>query len=387
MPVPLLDLRKQYAALRTEIDAALREVMESQRFILGPVVERFENNVRTYLGAKHAIGVASGSDALLLALMALGVGADDEVITTPFSFFATVGCIARLGARPVFVDIEEHGFNMCMTQLEHFLAKNAVVRRGETRNRKTRRRIKAIIPVHLYGQACDLAGLLKLAKEYDIPVIEDAAQAIGATFGGRRTGLFGAVGCFSFFPSKNLGGWGDGGLMTTQNTRLAEKLKMLRVHGSKRKYFHTYVGLNSRLDAIQAAVLNVKLTHLDAWTLARQQRADRYDRLLAEEGLGEFVTPPVRLPGRNHIFHQYVVRCARRDELKEHLKQRGIETEVYYPLPLHLQKCFKSLAYKKGAFPVAEKAAREVLALPMFPELEEDQQQEVVQGIRDFYRR
>jgi dTDP-4-amino-4,6-dideoxygalactose transaminase len=255
MPVPLLDLRKQYATLRAEIDDAMREVMESQRFILGPVVERFESNVAAYLGAKHAIAVASGSDALLLALMALGVEAGDEVITTPFSFFATAGCIARLGARPVFVDIEERGFNMCMTRLEHFLESHAIAANGGARNRKTRRRIKAILPVHLYGQPCDMSALMRLSRGYDIPVIEDAAQAIGAIFGGRRVGLFGTVGCFSFFPSKNLGGWGDGGLMTAQKTTLATKLKMLRVHGSERRYFHTYVGINSRLDALQAAVL------------------------------------------------------------------------------------------------------------------------------------
>ncbi len=383
MPVPLLDLRKQYVTLRDEIGAAMREVMESQRFILGPVVERFESNVAAYLGAKHAIGVASGSDALLLALMALDIGPGDEVVTTPFSFFATAGCIARLGARPIFVDIEGRGFNMCTNRLAHLL--EGRTGRG-TRSSKSRRKIRAIMPVHLYGQACDMSALMKLAREHGIAVIEDAAQAIGGTFGGRRVGLFGAVGCFSFFPSKNLGGWGDGGLITTQHAALAKKLKMLRVHGSERRYFHRYVGINSRLDALQAAVLNVKLNHLDSWTSARQDKADRYDRLLAEAGLGEFVTPPPRLPQRSHIFHQYVVRCARRDDLKDYLKRQSVETEVYYPLPLHLQKCFQSLGHKKETFPVAERASREVLALPIFPELTEEQQREVVSCMRAFYR-
>ncbi|MDQ7778851.1 MAG: DegT/DnrJ/EryC1/StrS family aminotransferase [Planctomycetota bacterium] len=386
MTIPLLDLRQQYRAIKGEIDTALAEVFGSQRFILGPVVERFETSVAARLNTKYAIGVASGSDALLLGLMALGVGHGDEVITTPFSFFATAGAIARLGATPVFVDIEERGYNMCTVELEKYMDGHAVRAGKTTKNGKSRKRIAAIMPVHLYGQCCNMDRLMRLARKYRVPVIEDAAQAIAATFDGKPAGLFGDVGCFSFFPSKNLGAWGDGGLVTTQRARLGKLLKMLRVHGSEKRYYHDYVGINSRLDAIQAAVLDVKLRHLDQWMSARQRNADNYDRLITEAGIADKVIAPARLPKRSHVFHQYVVRCLHRDELRAYLKQNGVETEVYYPVPLHLQKCFKPLGYRPGSFPRSERASREVLALPMFPELTDAQQREVVGRIAEFLR-
>lgn len=400
MQVPLLDLKGQYAAIRAEIDAAIREVAESQQFILGPVVEAFEKEIAAYIEVPHAIACASGSDALLLALMAYGVGTGNAVVCPPFTFFATGGAIARLGAEPRFIDIEPEGYNLDVTKLEAYLREGTELDAisGRRADKRSGNLLVGIMPVHLYGQPADMAPILGLAERYGVPVIEDAAQAIGARYGGKRVGALGAIGCFSFFPSKNLGAWGDAGLLTTNDPAIAEKLRMLRVHGSAKRYFHTYVGVNSRLDAIQAAVLRVKLRHLDDWTAARQGKAQRYDRLLAESGLVGRVTPPLVLadredipqsPGRthlplrsaSHIFHQYVVRVPNRDAVREALKAKGIGTEVYYPLPLHLQECFQDLGWRKGDFPVSEKAAAEVLALPIYPELTEEQQRYVVSSL------
>jgi dTDP-4-amino-4,6-dideoxygalactose transaminase len=360
MNVPLLDLKAQYASIRGEIREAMDRVCDSQMFILGPEVKALEEEVARYCEVKFALGVSSGSDALLAALMALGVGPGDEVITTPYSFFATAGAIARVGARAAFVDIEPHTFNMNVQQ--------AVARVTP----KTR----AIIPVHLFGRCVDVRPLV----ETGVPVIEDAAQAIGARdSGGRRAGSVGGVGCFSFFPTKNLGAFGDGGLITTADDALHQRLSMIRVHGGKTKYHHDLVGGNFRLDALQAAILRVKLKHLDAWSAGRRANAERYRRLMAGA--------PVRLPedAAGHIYNQFVIRAPRRDELQAHLKERGVGTEVYYPLPLHLQPCFASWGYRAGDFPVSEAAARDSLALPIYPELTTQQQEVVAEGIRGFY--
>lgn len=400
MHVPLLDLKGQYAAIRAEVDAAIREVAESQQFILGPVVEAFEKEVAAYLEVPHAIGCASGSDALLLALMAYGVGPGNAVVCPTFTFFATGGAIARLGAEPRFLDIEPESYNLDPMALEAYLREGTEPDpiSGRRADKRSGNLVVGIMPVHLYGQPADMAPIVGLANRYGIPVIEDAAQAIGARYDGKRLGSLGAVGCFSFFPSKNLGAWGDAGLLVTHDAALAEKLRMLRVHGSAKRYHHTYVGVNSRLDAIQAAVLRVKLRHLDEWTAARQAKAQRYDRLIAEAGLSEVVKAPVVIAdredliatpdrsqvefrGASHIFHQYVVRVPNRDVVREKLKAAGVGTEVYYPLPLHLQECFRELGWKAGDFPVSERAAAEVLALPIYPELTEEQQRHVVSAL------
>lgn len=397
MQIPLLDLKAQYAAIRGEIDEAIREVAESQQFILGPVVEEFEREIAAYLEVPHAIGCASGSDALLLALMAYGVGPGNAVVCPPFTFFATAGAIARLGAEPRFVDIEEDSYNLDPVALEAYLREGTELDAvsGRRADKRSGNLLAAIVPVHLFGQPADMAPILGLAERYGVPVIEDAAQAIGARYGGKRVGSLGVAGCFSFFPSKNLGAWGDAGLLTTNDAALAERLRMLRVHGSAKRYYHACVGVNSRLDAIQAAVLRVKLRHLDEWTVARQERAQCYDRLIAEAGIAHAVKPPVVIADReaptatpdrefrraSHIFHQYVVRVPNRDAVRAALKSKGIGTEVYYPLPLHLQACFQDLGWKAGDFPVSERAAAEVLALPMYPELTEEQQRYVVSSL------
>ena len=362
--VPLLDLKAQYASIRDEVRAAIDRVCESQHFILGPEVEALEREVAAFCGVKHAVGVSSGTDALLGALMALGVGPGDEVVTPSYSFFATAGVVARLGAKPVFADIEPGTFNVDPAQAKA----------------KATPRTKAILPVHLFGRCADLDALLALG----IPVVEDAAQAIGARDGkGRLAGTSGRASCFSFFPSKNLGGFGDGGMVVTDDADLAERLRVLRVHGSKPKYHHKLVGGNFRLDALQAAVLRVKLRHLPAWTERRRANAERYRRLFAEDGL----TTDVRLPGDipGHIYNQFVVRVRQRDRLRAHLEAAGIGTEVYYPVPLHLQECFAALGYRKGDLPQSEAAALDSLALPIYPELTEDQQHTVVQEVGRFY--
>lgn len=365
-----LDLKAQFATIREEVMAAVSRVMESQHFILGPEVQKLEEEIAAKLGAKFAVGCASGTDALILALLAAGIGAGDEVITTPFSFIATAGSIAYVGAKPVFVDIDPVTFN-----IDSKLIAAAVTA-------KTR----AIMPVHLFGLSADLDAIVKIAKEKNLLVIEDAAQAIGSRYKNRYVGTFGQFGCFSFFPSKNLGGAGDGGLITTDNAEMAARLKMLRVHGSKTKYFHEMIGTNSRLHALQAAILRVKLPHLDSWAAGRAGRADRYRQGFARLGLGKFIKWPAAEPAENqHVYNQFTIRAQRRDELKDSLKTGGVPTEIYYPLCLHLQKSFAYLGYKQGQMPVAEAASRDALSLPVYPELSDEKQDRVIAGIAEFY--
>ncbi len=370
MNVPLLDLKEQNDRLRPEIEAALGRVLDTNGFILGGEVAELEKELATYCGVKHAIGCASGSDAILLALMALDVGAGDEVITTPYSFFATVSSITRLGAMPVFVDIDPVTYNLDTAQVKAAITSKT----------------KAIEPVHLYGQCANMAALREIAAKHNIPLVEDAAQAIGAEEDGVQAGSIGAIGCFSFYPSKNLGGMGDGGFVTTNDDALAAKLLALRVHGSIEKYYHKYVGLNSRLDGFQGAVLRVKLPHLDSWTDKRRANADNYRRLFTDLGLTEQIGLPVERSNAKHIYNQYVIRVpGRRDELRAYLTEKGIGSDIYYPVPLHLQECFEYLGYKPGDMPESEKAALETLALPIYPELSADQQKYVVETIAEFF--
>lgn len=370
MKVPLLDLSEQNAKLRPEIEAALGRVLDTNAFILGGEVAELECELAGYCGTKYAIGCASGSDALLLAMMAFDIGPGDEVITTPYSFFATVSAITRLGATPVFVDIEPDTYNIDVRQIEA----------------KITERTKAIQPVHLFGQCADMAALNAISEKHGIPLIEDAAQAIGAEENGVRAGNMSAVGCFSFYPSKNLGGMGDGGFMTANDDEIAEKLKALRVHGSKERYFHKWVGLNSRLDGFQGAVLRVKLPHLDEWSDKRKSNAERYGELFSAAGIAGEITLPYERPNVRHIYNQYVVRVrAGRDELRAFLAEKGIGTDIYYPVPLHLQECFEFVGYKAGDLPEAERAARETLALPIYPELKAEQQEYVVASIAEFF--
>jgi dTDP-4-amino-4,6-dideoxygalactose transaminase len=367
MPVPLLDLTRQYQPLRDEVREAIDRVCDSQRFILGAEVEAFEREAAGVLGVPHAVGVTSGTDALLAALMALGVGRGDEVIVPTFSFFATAGVVARLGAVPVFVDIDPHDFCLDSRQLRDHIGP----------------RTRAIIPVHLFGQAANLEGVMEAAG--GVPVIEDCAQSWGADFNGTPVGSVGALGAFSFFPSKNLGCFGDGGMVTTAVTQLDHSLRELRMHGQSGPYLHPVVGGNFRIDALQAAILRVKLPRVPGWIEGRRANADRYRRLFDHTALDESVRLPEALPGRGHTFNQYVVRVSRRDELRAFLSERGIGAAVYYPLPLHLQPCFQYLGYGEGDFPVAEEASREVLALPIFPELTEREQEDVVGAVEEFY--
>lgn len=366
-PVKLLDLDAQYQPLRAEILAAITRVCDSQRFILGPEVDALERELAAYLSVPHAIAVSSGTDALLAAFMALGLGGGDEVITTTFSFFATAGCIARLGATPVFVDIDPVTFNL----------DPARVRAAVTD------RTRAIVPVHLYGLCADMDPILEIAHEKRIPVVEDAAQAIGATYKSRQAGTLGVLGCFSFFPSKNLGAFGEGGLITANDPGLAEEIRLLRNHGAEPKYFHKRIGGNFRLDALQAAVLRVKLPHLNRWTSMRQRNAQRYETLFKAAGLTDRVVLPTAPQDRRHIFNQYVVRVPDRDRVRRFLDDRGIGTEIYYPVPFHLQECFASLGGRRGDFPHAEAAADSVLALPVYSELTLEQQTSVVNAIGD----
>lgn len=369
MKVPLLDLRAQYATIRGEIREAIDRVCESQQFILGPEVQALEEAVAASCGVRFAIGVSSGTDALLAAMMALEIGPGDEVITTPYSFFATAGVIARVGARPVFVDIDPQTFNLDSLALAA----------------RVTSRTKAIMPVHLFGRCAEMDPILAVAEQHGLAVIEDAAQAIGArTLEGQQAGSIGLMGCFSFFPSKNLGAFGDGGMIVTNDEPLAEKLRILRVHGGKPQYHYQIIGGNFRLDALQAAVLRVKLPYLTAWTESRRNNAQRYRLLFAELTLRAPVSLPEDTPG--HIYNQFVVRCPDRDRLRGFLRERGVETEVYYPISLHLQQCFQSLGYEKGAFPHAETAAAEALALPIYPELTAEQQRYVVEQIAVFYQ-
>lgn len=370
--VPLLDLHAQYAPLRDELRAAIDRVMESQGFILGADVRALEEELAQYTQARHAVGCASGSDALLLALMALDVRAGDEVVTTPYSFFATAGSVARLGAIPRFVDIEPRTYNINPELVEAAL--------GE--------RTRALMPVHLYGQCAGMDALLEVAARRGVPIVEDAAQAVGAEDRGRQAGSLGEIGCFSFYPTKNLGGAGDGGLLTTNDDALAQRLRALRVHGGETKYFHREIGINSRLDTLQAAILRVKLPHLDGWSRARAQNAARYREMFADAGLLEEVGLPFVRDDARHIYNQFVIRVpdGKRDALMSHLKHEGVGTDIYYPLPLHLQECFRYLGHREGDFPEAERAARETLALPIYPELTGGQQQHVVDSIRSFFR-
>jgi len=364
-----LDLRAQFATIRDEVMQAVAQVFESQYFILGPEVKLLEDEVAAKLGSKFAIGCASGTDALILSLLSAGIGEGDEVITTPFSFIATAGSIAYVGAKPVFVDIDPVTFNLNPALLEAAITPNT----------------RAIMPVHLFGLPADMDPILAIARAHNLAIIEDAAQAIGSRYAGRYTGTFGDYGCFSFFPSKNLGGAGDGGMITTNDPAIAERLQMLRVHGSKKKYFHEMIGTNSRLHALQAAVLRVKLRHLDAWQQGRQNRADRYRRLFEAAGLSPFITAPPRPPANfEHVYNQFTIRSSRRDDLKAFLQTAGVPSEIYYPLCIHLQEAFAYLGHAPGDFPESEKASREVLALPVYPELPDAQQDRVVQAIANF---
>jgi dTDP-4-amino-4,6-dideoxygalactose transaminase len=368
--VPALDLKSQYQGIRDEIDAVVRRVIESQMFVQGPEVAQLEAELAEYCGAARGVGCASGTDALLLPLMALEIGDGDEVITSPYTFFATGGSIWRTGARPVFVDIEPDTYNIDPARIESAITP----------------RTRAIIPVHLYGQTADMDPINEIAGRSGLFVLEDAAQAIGAAYHGRRAGRLGHVAAFSFYPSKNLGGFGDGGLMTTDDLDLGRTLARLRVHGMEPKYVHHEVGINSRLDALQAAVLRVKLRHLDAWTAGRRAVADRYKDLFQAHRLDDLIALPVERPGYLHVYNQYVIRVPGpiRDAMRDFLTSRQIGTEIYYPIPLHLQTCFAALGHQEGDFPFAEAAALQTLALPMYPELTDEQQRHVVGSIRQF---
>jgi dTDP-4-amino-4,6-dideoxygalactose transaminase len=368
--VPLLDLKAQHAQIRSEVLEAVTQTIDSQQFILGPEVQKLEQEMAPYCGSKYAIGCASGSDALFLALLEAGVGPGDRVVTTPFTFFATAGAISRIGATPVFADIEEGTFNLDIEQLRRVIASHD--------------RVRAIIPVHLFGACADMDPILEMAASGGMVVIEDAAQAIGAEYKGRRAGSMGHIGCFSFFPSKNLGGYGDGGLLTTQDATRAERLTALRIHGRKGKYLHDWIGVNSRLDALQAAVLRVKFRYLDQWSARRQENADLYRSLFASLQL------PVKAPvaadyQTRHVYNQFTIVCPDRDKLQAFLKERGIGSEVYYPLPLHLQTCFRELGYREGDFPVSERLAKAVLSLPVNPEVSRADVEYVCESIRTFY--
>lgn len=370
MKVPLLDLKAQYKSIKSEIDRAVAEVFESQLFINGPQVKECEEAVAEYCKAKYAVGVSSGTDALLISLMVEGIGAGNEVITTDYSFFSTAGCISRTGAKPVFVDIDPATYNITPEQIEDRISD----------------RTKAIIPVHLYGQLADMDPIMEIANKYNLVVIEDDAQAIGAEYKGKRAGTIGHYGCFSFFPSKNLGTAGDGGMVVTNDPNRSEMLKIFRNHGSNPKYRHKFIGGNFRLDTIHAAVILAKLPHLDSWSKGRQKNAKRYEKLFKGKGLlenGVKSLPAVRT--NRHIYNQFIIRAAQRDELKDYLTEKGIGCEIYYPLPFHLQECFASLGYKRGDFPESEKAAGETLALPVYPELTDEQAEFVVETISEFY--
>jgi dTDP-4-amino-4,6-dideoxygalactose transaminase len=386
MQVPLLDLKPQYRALKAEIDAAMERICDAQSFILGPAVKQLEAEVAAYSGCTHGIGMSSGTDALLAALMALEIGAGDAVLTTPYTFFATAGTIARVGARPVFVDIDPATYNLCPRKLELLLREQCTRQGGALVHTRSGTRVKAIMPVHLYGQMVEMTPIMALAREFDLKVIEDAAQAIGAADAeGRRACSIGDIGCLSFFPTKNLGAFGDAGMCVSNDAALSAKLAMLRVHGMEPKYYHQIIGGNFRLDELQAAVLAIKLKHLDAWTAARQENACFYFGAFERAGLKSTVTLPAALPGIRHIYNQFIIRAPRRDALKAHLTKEGVGSEIYYPVPLHRQECFVSLGYRAGDFPESERAAAETLALPIFPELSRDQLQYVVDSIARFY--
>jgi dTDP-4-amino-4,6-dideoxygalactose transaminase len=364
--VPILDLKAQYHFIKDEIDEAVLGVMDSGWFVLGPNVKALEAELAEYVGCQYGVGVASGTDALRLSLEALGIGPGDEVITTPFTFVATANTISHAGARPVFVDIDPHTFNIVPAEIEAAITEHT----------------KAIVPVHLYGQPAQMDAIMDIARRHNLYVIEDCAQAIGADDNGRRVGTFGDVACFSFYPTKNLGAYGDGGMVTTNNPEFAERVDLLRRQGGRNRYFHDVLGFNSRLDEMQAALLRVKLRHLDDWQARRRQIAADYDQLLGELG----VETPYLRPDVTHVYHQYTIRVTRRDELHEFLKERSVGSMIYYPLPLHLQKMYNNLGYTEGSLPVSEGAGREVLSLPMYPELSDEQVQRVVDVIGEFLK-
>jgi dTDP-4-amino-4,6-dideoxygalactose transaminase len=365
MKVPLLDLKRQYATIKDEIDNAVHRVLERTQFILGEEVKTLEAEIAAYCGSKYGVGVASGTDALLISLRACGVGPGDEVLIPDFTFFATAGVVSRLGAVPVFLDIDPDTYNLDYNLIEG----------------KISEKTKAIIPVHLFGQCVDMDPLLEISKKHNLKVIEDAAQAIGAEYKGKKAGTMGDLGCFSFFPSKNLGGAGDGGMVITDDQNLAELVRKLRVHGASQKYFHAMVGYNSRLDTLQAAILGVKLKYLDQWSDKRKEKASFYDNAFQDLDID---TPKVESFNR-HIYHQYTIAVKNRDRLKEHLLKNQIGCSIYYPLPLHLQECYKSLGHKKGDFPVSEERSKQVISLPIFPEITQEEQEFVVQTIKEFY--
>jgi dTDP-4-amino-4,6-dideoxygalactose transaminase len=386
MKIPVLDLKPQIQAHRAEIMAAIESVIDNTRFVLGPEVTELERAVSAYTGSKHAVGVASGSDALLIALMALGIGGADAVITTPYTFFATVGAICRVGAIPIFVDIRPDSLNIDAGLVEKCLTERCEpdAAAGVLRDRISGRLVRAIIPVHLFGQCADMDAIMALAQRHKLFVIEDVAQALGARCNGARAGSIGHIGCLSFYPTKTLGGFGDGGMLTTSDDSLAEHCRILRVHGSKPKYYHSRVGVNSRLDSIQAAALLVGLKHLDEWTRMRREHARTYTESLKDT---HGVVPPAVLPNQHHVFNQYVIRSNNRDALRRFLAEREIGAEIYYPLPLHLQECFSQFGYKKGNFPESERAAEESLAIPMFPYLTVEQRTTVTNAIKEFHKK
>ena len=385
MQVPLLDLRPQHEGLRDEIIAAVTDVIDSTRYIMGPELERFEEAVAEYSGCKYALGVSSGTDALLLALMSLNIGPGDKVLVPDFSFFATAGVVSRLNAEPVFLEIDPTTFNLCPKHLEEKL---------ESYTEEELAQVKAVIPVHLFGQCADMQAILGVAQQFGIAVVEDAAQAIGAEYRlngeARRAGAMSDVGCMSFFPSKNLGGVGDGGMVTTNDTELHHQLHIKRVHGAEPKYYHKVIGGNFRMDPIQACVLRIKLQRLEAWHEQRRQNAVQYNQLLGEAQLEEVVCPAAVYQDDNllnhHIYNQYTVRVQRREELRKFLQERGVATEIYYPVPFHRQECFADLGYRPGSLPESDRAAREVLALPIYPGLTTEMQEYVVENLVEFYR-
>ena len=384
--VPLLDLKGQYAPLRAEIEAVMKEVCDSQYFILGPKVEALEGEIAAYSNAAHGVGTSSGTDALLLALMALDIGPGDEVITTPLTFFATAGVVSRLGARPVFCDIDPDTYNLDPAAVAEFISRHCRSESGQLVNKDTGGRVRVLMPVHLYGQCADMAPLMAVAREHGLLVVEDAAQAIGSEdSNGQRAGSIGDIGCFSFFPSKNLGAFGDAGMCVSNDAELAEKMKMLRVHGGERRYYHSIVGGNFRLDALQAAVLSVKLKYLEQWSAARQQNAEYYDERFAE--LARMLKTPGVRDGCRHIYNQYTIRVPDRDGLEQYLRDKNIGCAIYYPVPLHLQECFKELGYRDGDLPESEVAVNAVLSLPIYPELSTMQQDYVVDAVGEFLNR
>jgi dTDP-4-amino-4,6-dideoxygalactose transaminase len=390
--IPIVDLRSQYAEIRAEVRSAIDEVVDSQQFILGPAVTRLETQMAAYLNCRHAVGVASGSDALLLALMALRIGPGDAVLTTPFTFFSTVSSITRLGATPLFIDIEFDDYLLSVAAVEQFLAERCRISDGVMTESKTGLRVKALLPVHLFGQCAAMNEFVHMARKYQLRIVEDVAQACGARLAVdaevKFAGTSGDIGCFSFFPSKNLGGFGDAGLISTDSKDLAAQLSMLRTHGESVKYHHDLTGINSRLDSIQAAVLSIKLKYLETWCEKRIERAEVYHRLFTANrliGNGIAAIPTIRAD-KSHVFNNYVIRTERRDALKNFLAEHGIQSEIYYPVPLHLQKCFADLRYQPGDFPQAELAASQVLALPLYPELTLHQQELVVDKLQLFFR-